>query len=110
MCDFFFLGGGGGGVEVHAVHLCLSLCPGVHLLCFCGYFTDFPFFFLVQRVPEVNVRWEDGKIVPLDEVDVGVAVATDGGLLVPLVRNAHRLSVAEISATTKVSEEDDWRF
>ena len=50
------------------------------------------------RVPELNARLEGDEIVLLDRVDVGVAVQTDGGLLVPVVRGCERLSVDEIAA------------
>ena len=37
----------------------------------------------------------------LDRVDVGVAVQTDNGLVVPVVRGCERLSVAEIAAEVR---------
>ena len=38
--------------------------------------------------PELNAQWADGAVQPLEEVNVGVAVALDEGLLVVVLRNA----------------------
>ncbi|XP_065178548.1 pyruvate dehydrogenase protein X component-like [Sycon ciliatum] len=53
------------------------------------------------RVPEANVRWQNEEAVPLPSADVGVAVATDSGLIVPIVFGAHRMNVLEIAETVK---------
>jgi pyruvate dehydrogenase E2 component (dihydrolipoamide acetyltransferase) len=37
--------------------------------------------------PELNARWADGAVQPLDEVNVGTAVALDEGLVVVVVHN-----------------------
>jgi pyruvate/2-oxoglutarate dehydrogenase complex dihydrolipoamide acyltransferase (E2) component len=49
------------------------------------------------RFPELNARLEGEEIVLLERVDVGVAVQTDGGLVVPVVRGCERQSVDEIA-------------
>jgi pyruvate dehydrogenase E2 component (dihydrolipoamide acetyltransferase) len=49
------------------------------------------------RHPGVNARWQDGTILPGDGVNVGIAVATDEGLIVPVVHDADRLTLREIS-------------
>ena len=46
--------------------------------------------------PELNARIEKHDIVMLDRYDIGVAVDTDAGLVVPVVRGCDRLSVDEI--------------
>jgi 2-oxoglutarate dehydrogenase E2 component (dihydrolipoamide succinyltransferase) len=46
--------------------------------------------------PAVNARIENGEIVFNDFCDVGIAVSTPKGLMVPIVRNAESLSLAEI--------------
>ena len=51
---------------------------------------------LVQH-PRVNVAWRDGAIVPNAEVNVGLAVAIDDGLVVPVLHRADTLSLAEIA-------------
>jgi pyruvate dehydrogenase E2 component (dihydrolipoyllysine-residue acetyltransferase) len=48
--------------------------------------------------PELNARLEGDEIVLLDRIDVGVAVQTDDGLVVPVVRSCERLGVDEIHA------------
>jgi pyruvate dehydrogenase E2 component (dihydrolipoamide acetyltransferase) len=55
----------------------------------------------LQRVPDANVTWTDGAMLKHKASDVGVAVAIPGGLITPVVRNAHSKSVAVISAEMK---------
>lgn len=47
--------------------------------------------------PEVNARWEDGRIRRLPDVNVGIAVATEHGLVVPVVHRADELPVERIA-------------
>ncbi len=47
--------------------------------------------------PELNARWEDGRIRRLPEVNVGIAVATEQGLVVPVVHGASGLSTVQIA-------------
>ncbi len=46
--------------------------------------------------PAVNARIENGEIVFNDFCDVGIAVSTPKGLMVPIVRNAESMSLAQI--------------
>jgi len=55
----------------------------------------------LTRFPTVNASWAVDKIVTHAEVHVGVAVAVPDGLIVPVVRNADRKAVVEISAEVK---------
>ncbi len=48
--------------------------------------------------PELNARIDQDEIVLLDRYDLGVAVDTEAGLVVPVVRGCDRLSVAEIDS------------
>ncbi|MBX9743376.1 MAG: dihydrolipoyllysine-residue succinyltransferase [Chthoniobacterales bacterium] len=50
----------------------------------------------LQAVPEVNVRLEGEELIQNHYYDIGVAVGTEKGLIVPVVRNADQLSLAEI--------------
>jgi len=47
--------------------------------------------------PNLNSRIEGSVIRMLDEINVGLAVDTERGLLVPVVRNADRLGVEDIA-------------
>lgn len=49
------------------------------------------------RHGRVNAHWQDGAIVPGEGVNVGIAVATDDALIVPVVHGADRLTLKEIS-------------
>ena len=50
----------------------------------------------LKAVPQVNVRVEGDDLVQNHFYDIGVAVGTERGLMVPVVREAHRKSFAEI--------------
>jgi len=50
----------------------------------------------LKAVPQVNVRVEGDELVQNHFYDIGVAVGTERGLMVPVVRDAHRKSFAEI--------------
>ena len=52
----------------------------------------------LRRYPELNARIDGGDIVVPDHVHLGFAAQTDQGLVVPVVRDAHRLSTRELSA------------
>ena len=51
--------------------------------------------------PELNARLEDDAIFFLDRYDIGVAVQTEQGLVVPVVRGCDAKSVAEIHEDLK---------
>lgn len=53
------------------------------------------------RVPGLNVQWNGDSIRQFGGVDVAVAVATEHGLVTPVVRGVDRLSVTEIAASTR---------
>jgi pyruvate dehydrogenase E2 component (dihydrolipoamide acetyltransferase) len=55
----------------------------------------------LTRFPNVNASWATEKIVTHKDVNVGVAVAVPDGLIVPVVRNADRKAVVEISHEIK---------
>jgi pyruvate dehydrogenase E2 component (dihydrolipoamide acetyltransferase) len=52
----------------------------------------------LKRHPRVNASWLDGTIVGGSGVNVGVAVATDDGLVVPVVHRADTLELGAITA------------
>jgi pyruvate dehydrogenase E2 component (dihydrolipoamide acetyltransferase) len=55
----------------------------------------------LREYPELNARVEDGELVLLDRYDIGVAVQTEQGLVVPVVRGADRLSLDELDAEVR---------
>jgi pyruvate dehydrogenase E2 component (dihydrolipoamide acetyltransferase) len=52
----------------------------------------------LREFPELNARIEGGDLVYLDRYDIGVAVATDEGLVVPVVRDCDSRSLDELAA------------
>jgi pyruvate dehydrogenase E2 component (dihydrolipoamide acetyltransferase) len=52
----------------------------------------------LRRHPRVNASWRDGSVVPGAGINVGIAVATDEALVVPVVHDADRLELAALSA------------
>jgi pyruvate dehydrogenase E2 component (dihydrolipoamide acetyltransferase) len=51
----------------------------------------------LQEYPELNARLEGDEIVYLDRYDIGVAVQTDDGLVVPVVRGCDSRPIAELA-------------
>jgi pyruvate dehydrogenase E2 component (dihydrolipoamide acetyltransferase) len=51
----------------------------------------------LSRHPGVNASWKDGAIVQHADINIGLAVAIDDGLVVPVLRRADTLSLAEIA-------------
>ena len=52
----------------------------------------------LKEFPELNARLEGDEIVYLDRYDLGVAVQTDEGLVVPVVRGCDTASLDELAA------------
>jgi pyruvate dehydrogenase E2 component (dihydrolipoamide acetyltransferase) len=52
----------------------------------------------LRQVPECNAAWTDDAIIRHRSVDISVAVATPGGLMTPIVREADQKSLSSISA------------
>lgn len=50
----------------------------------------------MEDFPIVNARLEDDRIVYHQYVDMGIAVSTDRGLVVPIIRNADKRSFADL--------------
>lgn len=57
----------------------------------------------LKNVPEANAYWDDkkGEIIFCDSVDISIAVATEKGLMTPIVRNADQKSISSISSEVK---------
>ena len=55
----------------------------------------------LRDVPAANGSWTDAAIVQYNNVDISVAVAIDGGLITPVIRNADQKSLPQISNEMK---------
>jgi pyruvate dehydrogenase E2 component (dihydrolipoamide acetyltransferase) len=51
-------------------------------------------------VPEMNVIWMPDAVRQFDDVDISVAVATDNGLVTPVVRSVQRMTISSLARTT----------
>ncbi len=51
----------------------------------------------LRSAPEVNSSWQDDRIVLKEDINLGIAVARDKGLIVPVLKNADRKTVAELT-------------
>lgn len=59
----------------------------------------------LQKMPEVNVAFVDGKVRCYRHSDIAVAVAIEGGLVTPIIRQAETKSLSELSKEMKVLAE-----
>ncbi|MFW5820778.1 MAG: 2-oxoglutarate dehydrogenase complex dihydrolipoyllysine-residue succinyltransferase [Bacteroidota bacterium] len=50
----------------------------------------------LKLFPRVNSRIEEDDVITPEYYDIGIAVQTDKGLMVPVIRNAESMSLAEI--------------
>jgi pyruvate/2-oxoglutarate dehydrogenase complex dihydrolipoamide acyltransferase (E2) component len=55
----------------------------------------------LREYPELNARVADGELVLLDRYDIGFAVQTEQGLVVPVVHGCDSLSLDELDAEVK---------
>ncbi|AIL65172.1 Dihydrolipoyllysine-residue acetyltransferase component of pyruvate dehydrogenase complex [Rickettsiales bacterium Ac37b] len=55
----------------------------------------------LRDIPNANASWNDDAILKYNNIDVSVAVATPGGLITPIVRNAEQKSLITISNEMK---------
>ncbi|TKS73261.1 Dihydrolipoamide dehydrogenase-binding protein of pyruvate dehydrogenase complex [Collichthys lucidus] len=55
----------------------------------------------LKEMPEVNVTWSGDGPLALDSIHISIAVATDRGLITPIIKDAANKGVQEISANAK---------
>lgn len=60
-----------------------------------------------QQMPEVNVTWNGEGPSKLESIDISIAVATDRGLITPIIRQASNKGIQEIAETAKVRHISD---
>ena len=56
----------------------------------------------LQRVPAANAVWAEDRILRFQHSDIGVAVAIEGGLITPVIRQAEAKTLSAISNEMKV--------
>lgn len=59
----------------------------------------------LHDLPTANRVWDDGKILSFSTSDVGVAVSTERGLFVPVVRDAGAVSLTEVARRAQAQAE-----
>jgi pyruvate dehydrogenase E2 component (dihydrolipoamide acetyltransferase) len=59
----------------------------------------------LRQHPNVNASWGDEAITQHGDIHVGVAVATQDGLITPVIRNADQKSVSEIATEVRALAE-----
>ena len=55
----------------------------------------------LRKVPAANASWSDDGTMLWQRVDVSVAVAIDGGLITPIIKQADAKGLAQISGEMK---------
>lgn len=55
----------------------------------------------LKKVPEANSSWTDEAVLIYNNVDISMAVAIDGGLITPIIKNADQKSIQTISTEAK---------
>ncbi|MCC5950404.1 MAG: 2-oxo acid dehydrogenase subunit E2 [Nitriliruptoraceae bacterium] len=55
----------------------------------------------LRDVPDMNVNWTEDAVRRFERVDVAVAVASDRGLMTPVVRDAANATVTSIATTVR---------
>jgi pyruvate dehydrogenase E2 component (dihydrolipoamide acetyltransferase) len=55
----------------------------------------------IRKVPEVNVSFAEDSVIRHKRVHIGVAVATDRGLIVPVVRDVDQKSIGQVARETR---------
>jgi pyruvate dehydrogenase E2 component (dihydrolipoamide acetyltransferase) len=52
----------------------------------------------IELHPEINVSFEEDRIVRHKAINIGIAVALDEGLIVPVVRDANRRAIGDLAS------------
>ncbi|MBM3579209.1 MAG: pyruvate dehydrogenase complex dihydrolipoamide acetyltransferase [Alphaproteobacteria bacterium] len=55
----------------------------------------------LKKVPEANSAWSDEAVLIYNNIDISMAVAIDGGLITPIIKNADQKTIQQISKETK---------
>ena len=52
----------------------------------------------LAQTREACALWQDGGLVSVESIDLGLVVSVPGGLLIPVIRNVDRLGLGELAA------------
>ncbi len=55
----------------------------------------------LKKIPAANASWSDEAIMLYNNIDVSVAVAIEGGLITPIIKNADQKTVVQLSNEMK---------
>jgi len=55
----------------------------------------------LKKVPHANSAWSDEAILIYNNIDISMAVAIDGGLITPIIKNADQKTIQAISIESK---------
>ena len=55
----------------------------------------------LKDVPSANASWSEDAIMQYNNVDISIAVAIDGGLITPVIRNADQKELTSVSSEMK---------
>lgn len=55
----------------------------------------------LKEVPQANASWRDDAIIMYNNIDISIAVAIEGGLITPIIRNADQKTITNISTQMK---------
>ena len=59
----------------------------------------------LKKVPTINSSWTDEAIHQHNQVDISIAVATDNGLITPIIKDADKKGLSDISSEMKLLAE-----
>lgn len=55
----------------------------------------------LQEAPYMNAWYHNGQLIQLEEVHIGMATAIEDGLVVPVIKDAHTMSLSKLGASIK---------
>ncbi len=55
----------------------------------------------LKKVPAANSAWSDDAVLLYNNIDISMAVAIDGGLITPIIKNADQKTIQAISKESK---------
>lgn len=56
----------------------------------------------MKEHPLLNVSWQEDEMIQYEEIHVGVAVAIEGGLVVPVITDVNKKTLTQISSEVKL--------